>query len=171
MNKFHLENTWYVEYGKPTTFGRLLNRGFMQWVTSDLQSEINSGLDSSTTYTAHTSVPLADRWLNAFVHDYMQFFNDGNSPSETKHFLVALEQSFNCQETNCVFHHEWFFHFEPFDPTDEDIQGCYDFGCLHHTVEAWIESFLEVRFPSISFDYDSLISANSLPQLHVHRYA
>ena len=88
--------------------------------------------------------------------------------SGVKHYYIGLEQEFDCSETNCAFHNTWYFHFRRIDLTEETIQGSYDAGCLNLDFEAWIRSFLDLRFPSIDFDYQSLLTGESMPHLRLH---
>ena len=130
-------------------------------------------VDDNYNYLPHSSVPLALHWLGAFVNDKMNDITPRNDPdwAGIKHFYIGLEQEFDCNEINCIFHHTWYFHCKRIDLDDETIQGSYDFGSLELDVEAWLESFLTLRFPAIEFDYASLIAGETQPRLRIsHTY-
>ena len=130
-------------------------------------------VDDNYNYLPHSSVPSDLHWLGAFVNDKMMEYTPRNDPDcfEIKHFYIGLEQEFDCNEINCIFHHTWYFHCKRIDLDDETIQGSYDFGSLELDFEAWIQSFLTLRFPAIEFDYASLISGESMPRLRIsHTY-
>ena len=144
----------------------------MQWVLAHLQPEVNSRIQGEIHCIPSPDVSDDDCWLNAFVQDSL-FDLDPDLDVENGvplYYMVAFEQEFDCPERNCVFHTSWSFRFHQVNPNEEEsIQSSYDFGCLPDDVESWISSFLEVRFPCIEFDYSSLISGDSLPQLNLYR--
>ena len=128
-------------------------------------------VDDNYNFLPHTSVPSELHWLGAFVNDHMMDVtpaSDSDS-SGVKHFYMGLEQEFDCSEVNCIFHHTWYFHFKRINLDDETVQSSYDFGSLELDVEAWLQSFLTLRFPAIEFDYDNLLSGESMPRLRIHR--
>ena len=156
--------------GRPAIIGPLINRGFFNWVKTELYAQVLDDVKDEYNYQPHSSVPNEIHWLGVFVNDKMKDINPYNDPDPAgiKDFYLGLEQEFDCQETNCIFHHTWYFHFKRIDLDDETVQGSYDFGSLEYDFEAWIQSFLELRFPSIEFDYESLLAGNTLPRLRIN---
>ena len=95
--------------------------------------------------------------------DYPDF-----EPDDRMQLYVAFERDFDCSEKECVMHSSWSIHVKRLNDDGESIGESLDICCLHLTVEDWIRDFLQIQFPSISFDYDSLMSNDSLPSLNLH---
>ena len=168
-----LDQEWRLIHGRPSLIGPLISRGFYDWVKSELYADVLDRVKDDYYYQPHSSVPTDLHWLSVFVNDKMMDINPYNDPDSAgiKDFYIGLERVFDCSEINCAFHHTWYFHCKRIDLDDETIQGSHDTGCLQWDFEAWIESFLELRFPSISFDYESLVAGNTLPRLRInHTY-
>ena len=145
----------------------LINSGFLDWVQNQLISNIRSEFPNEVQYQPNHLVPAADYWLSplisntvATVSDYPDF-----NAEDPLSFYIALEQDFDCNEKDCVQHTSWRFHIKRLRDDAETIGESIELSCLTFHVEAWLESFLELRFPSITFDYDSLMHEDSLPQL------
>ena len=149
--------------------GPLINGEFYRWVVRELHSDVMARVDDNFYYQPSSSVPQELHWLSVFVNDSMVQITPATDSDclSPKHFYLAFEQEFNCSDRNCVFHHNWCFHFRRIDLDEETIQGSYDFGVLEVDVEAWLESFLELRFPAISFDFESLVNGQSMPPLKI----
>ena len=170
VNHNFLGQTWKLIHGRPSIIGPLINPGFYRWVQTELLADVMERVDDNMNFLPDSSVPSDLHWLTAFVNDTMMDINpvtDSDSRA-IRHFYIALEQEFDCQETNCAFHTTWYFHFRRVNLEDETVQSSYDFGCLELDAEAWIKSFLELRFPNIEFDYDSLLLGETLPHLRIH---
>ena len=127
-------------------------------------------VDDNYNFLPHPSVPRDLHWLGAFVNDKMMDITPRNDPDPcgVKHFYIGLEQEFDCNEVNCIFHHTWYFHCKRIYLDDETIQDSHDFGCLELEFQSWLESFLTLRFPAIEFDYSSLISGETQPRLRIN---
>lgn len=97
------------------------------------------------------------------MSDYPDF-----DPEDRIIFYLAFERKFDCGEKDCVLHSSWSLHIKRLDDDDEDIGEAIDLTCLHLHVEDWLTSFLNLRFPSITFDYESLLNNDSVPCLNLH---
>ena len=169
LKNYFQGQTWRLIYGRPELIGPLINRGFYQWVKTDLYAEVMERVDDNFNFLPHSSVPENVHWLSAFVNDKMMDITPASDPDcrGMKRFYIGFEQDFDCQEVNCLYHHTWYFHCKKFDIDDETVQGSNDCGCLEFEFEAWLESFLTLRFPAIDFDYESLMNGNTVPRLRI----
>ena len=154
--------------GRPTKIGGLLDTAFQNWLKNDLVTEINSESSCGFPFRA-VDVSDDDQWYNPIINDTVDYLRDNPAyvNDDLLHLYIGFEQSFDCIETNCALHSSWSLHVKRIDSDDETIQEYYDTGHLVDEVESWIRSFLELRFPSISFDYDSLINGDSLPYIRL----
>ena len=129
-------------------------------------------VDDNYNYLPHSSVPQEAHWLSAFVNDKMMDVTPATDSDcrGIKRFYIGLEQEFDCQEVNCLYHHTWYFHCKRLDLDEETVQGSFDFGGdLTFEFQAWLESFLTLRFPKIEFDYVSLMNNEVVPRLRINR--
>ena len=162
---------WTLENGRPELIGPLINRSFFNWVKTELYQDVLEQVGDNHYYIAHPSVPSELHWLSTFVNDSMKTITPATDSDSrgVKHFYIALESEFDCSDLNCVFHHTWYFHFRRINLNDETVQDSHDFGSLQLDFEAWIRAFLELRFPRISFDYESLLNGESMPHINITR--
>ena len=115
-------------------------------------------------------VPDNDRWLTRIIRNTLACLQDHPQYEYEDRvlFYIGLEKEFDCPARDCIEHTNWSFHVKRIKSDDETIQGSYDLDCLTNEFEGWIESFLETSFPSISFDFNSLIQSDSLPQIRLY---
>ena len=117
-----------------------------------------------------TTVKSTDLWLGDFVNNdlrprYFKHLDDGK---DHLHFFFGFEQSFNCRELNCALHDTWHFHFMEVLETDiETVQS--EYFHLESQISSWVNQLTKNRFPSITFDYSSLIG-DQQPSIISHRY-
>ena len=165
---FTSDNTWELLNGRPTKIGPLLDSSFFHWVQNGLVTEILHDCPNDPVLIPN-KVREEDIWLTPIIQNTLGYLQDNPhyEPVNLMHFYIGLERDFDCPETNCVMHSSWGFHVKQINSDDETIQGYYDNDCLTDVVEAWLESFFEVRFPRISFDYSSLIDEDSLPHIRL----
>ena len=150
--------------------GPLINRGFYEWVRTELNAEVLAEVDDNFNYLPHSSVPRDLHWLSTFVNDKMKDITPATDIDyhADRDFYIGLEQEFDCSEVNCLYHHTWYFHCKQYRLNDETVQDSFDFGCLENEFEAWLQSFLTLRFPRIEFDYNSLMAGDTAPRLRIH---
>ena len=165
-----LERTWNIRYGRPNKIGYLLNPEFFNWVQSRLISDIRNEFPNDTQFEPESGVHSDYHWLTPLISNTLSCMSDSPNfvPEDRMQFYIAFERDFDCHELNCVAHATWSIHIKRLDDVDETIGESIDLCCLQSTVEDWIRDFLELRFPAIIFDFDSLSRDDSLPSLNRH---
>ena len=71
LTRFYLGQDWRIENGRPHLIGPLVNRGFYNWVKTELYADIMERVDDNYNFLPHSSVPSDLHWLGAFVNDKM----------------------------------------------------------------------------------------------------
>ena len=145
-----------------------MNSSFQNWLQTGLIADIYNESSSGFPFQA-SDVSNDDQWYGPIINDTVDYLRDNPRyvNDDVIHLFIGFEQSFDCIETNCALHSSWSLHVKRIDSDDETIQEYYNCGHLTDEVENWIRSFLELRFPSINFDYDSLINGDSLPSIRL----
>ena len=133
---------------------------------TDVQDEFPHETQFQPLSTVHPDY----HWLTALISNTISSMSDypDFQPDDRILLYLAFERSFDCNEKDCVIHSSWSLHIKRLDDSEDNIGESIDLTCLHHHVEDWLTSFLSIRFPSLSFDYDSLLRNDSVPSLNLH---
>ena len=139
----------------------------MDWIQTDLIPDLRNEFPNETQFEPVSCVPSSHHWITPLISNTLASISDYPCFEADDHmfFYVALERKFDCTEKDCVEHCSWAIHIKRIYRTDETIGESIELACLTFHTEAWLESFLELKFPSIIFDYDSLMHEDSLPRL------
>ena len=167
----NLDYEWRLTDGKPNDIGDAINPGFLNWVRTELRYTLPPpGNTNVPCFTASDDTPTELYWLSDYVNNSLQksFLTHVGEQRAHLNYFIGVERSYNCSESNCVYHNEWHFHFmEVLDTDTETVQSSVDRLEIHF--EKWIDQLVSTRFPSITFSYSSLIGERS-PYISTSRY-
>ena len=140
----------------------------LQWAQNDSHNDFVSTQDQLKIYSPDGLIPSEDNWLTEFISVNLDE-NLLNAPYGCKTealYYIGFEQMFDCLEYNCVSHCSWGIHFhEVLNEQRNTIQDLHTDGTLMLTYTNWIDQFMRSKFPSICFDYNSLLF-NHQPIIH-----
>ena len=144
-----------------------MDPGFTRWIQNGLVTEILAESPGDIQLTPHSSVSSADHWYSTIIGNTVSYLQDNPTYVETPSLLlyIAYERSYDCIETNCVMHSSWSLHVKRINSAEDTVLEAYENGFLQDEIKDWIESLLEKRFPSITFDFESLIDGDILPRV------
>ena len=132
----------------------------LDWTTRDAHSDYQYLFPSMTIYNPIQPLGTSDQWLHEFInvnlHESLNEF--GPSPQTECLYTLGFMQCYTCSESNCAIHCDWCVCFHKV--RNEMSSIFFDiapFSQKRTLVTAWLNGFMNRRFPSIGFDYPSLI--------------
>ena len=157
--------------GRPNEVGNAINPSFMNWIHTELRWILPpSDNPDVPCFTAHSTTSPDMIWLSDYVNNSLQksYLTHVSEERAQLSYFIGIERSYNCSESNCVYHNEWHFHF--MEVLDSDLDTVYSSqDQLETHFENWVDQLMSNRFPSITFTHSSLIGERS-PYISASRY-
>ena len=141
-----------------------MNPDFLHWVQTRLIEDIKDEFPNDTHFEPTGEVHPDYHWLTPLISNTLTSMADypDFDPEDRMQLYLGFERNFDCHEKECAVHSSWSIHIKRLNDDAENIGEALDICCLHLTVEDWLQDFLQLKFPSITFDYDSLLNNDSL---------